>query len=50
MNKTKPPWRIIFCAECHEPTPPGQLTEYNGHFLCQSCEDDLDVYPEGLNK
>jgi len=42
-------WRIIFCSECHEPTPPGQLTEYNGHLLCELCEDDLDIYPEGLH-
>lgn len=38
-------WTIIFCAECHEPFPPGQLENYNGHYLCETCDE-----PETLSQ
>lgn len=39
-------WTIIFCSECHEPHPPAQLENYNGHLLCDDCETDLLTNPE----
>lgn len=40
----------LFCSECHEQYPPEYLEKYNNHYLCARCEDDLDIYPEGLQE
>jgi len=34
-------WQVLFCHDCYEPTPPGELTElFSGVYLCQECVDE----------
>lgn len=39
-------WKILFCTDCGEPTPPAEIERYGTSLLCRECETDLLTNPE----